>query len=135
MTFRMTPLDTVLEEEIEKVDMKSKSSSFHKTKEAGRCISDNHQQNLSFSNVRPAEISVRNLGVEVDTVASFVDTLKAKFTKGRVDDVESGGVGRVRRKKILKHVSAEFPAGTLTAIIGASGSGKVGLRLITIPRI
>ena len=36
------------------------------------------------------------------------------------------------RREILKDVSGVFPAGTLTAIIGASGSGKVRLHLHTL---
>jgi len=96
--------------------------SFHESTETVWRTSDDHQQALSFSDVHPADITVQNLGVEVDIVASVVDTLKAKFTKSKVGDVE----GRTR-KKILKDVSGVFPAGTLTAIIGASGSGKVRL--------
>ena len=103
---------------------KEKGSLFHEVTEVEW---DNHQQTLSFSNVHPADITVRNLEVEVDVVPSFVDTLKAKFTKSKVGDVEGDAVGRVRRK-ILKGVSGNFPAGTLTAIMGGSGSGKVHLR-------
>lgn len=92
-------------------------------------VSDNHRQTLSFSDVHPANITVRNLEVEVDIAAPFVDTLKAKFTRSEVGDVEGAAVGGIRRKKILKGVSADFPAGTLTAIVGGSGSGKVCFRL------
>lgn len=47
------------------------------------------------------------------------------YIKSGVGDVECDTVGRVRRKKILGGVSADFLAGTLTAVIGGSGSGKV----------
>lgn len=117
-----------LEAEIKEVDVEEIGSSFHETTIAEAHISDNHQQNLSFSDVCPADITVRNLGVEVDVASSFVDTLKAKFTTSEVDDLEGDVMGRrVRRKKILKDISADFPAGTMTAIIGGSGSGKVRL--------
>ena len=101
--------------------------SFHESTETEWRISDDHQQALSFSDVRPADIVVQSLGVEVDIVASFVDTLKAKLTKFKVGDVEGGDVVGGTRKKILKDFSGVFPAGTLTAIIGGSGSGKVRL--------
>ena len=87
-------------------------------------IAENRQQDLSFD-VHPANIAVRNLGVEVDVVASFVNTLRAKLTKFEVGDVEGG---HVRRGKISEDVSADFPAGTLTAIIGSSL--KVRLHII-----
>ena len=90
-------------------------------------ISDNHRQTLSFSDVYPVGITIRNLEVEVDVASSFVDAFKARFTKSKVGDLECDAVGGVRRKKILSDVSADFSPGTLTAIIGGSGSGKVNL--------
>ena len=105
------------------VDAKE-NGSLHESTETAWHVSDDHKQALSFSDVHPADITVRNLGVEVDIVTSVVDALKAKFTKSKVGDVEGDVVGGTRRK-ILKDVSGVFPAGTLTAIIGASGSGKV----------
>lgn len=110
---------------IEEVDVKGDGSPSHGTREAGWHVTDDHKQNLSFSDVRPADIAVRNLEVEVDIATSLVDRLKVKFAKSKVDDVEGGAVNGPRRKKVLKDVSADFPAGTLTAIIGGSGSGKV----------
>ena len=116
---------TNAQERIEEADLKGEGSSPPETEWH---VLDNHQQNLSFSDVRPADIAVRNLQVEVE-VASFADTLKARFTKSEAGDVEGGAVGGAQRKKILKDVSADFPAGTLTAIIGGSGSGKVCFHL------
>jgi ABC-type glutathione transport system ATPase component len=115
----------VLEGGIGEEDVREKSPPFHDTTEAEWHISDNHQQNLSFSDVRPTDITVRNLEVEVDVATSFVSTLKAKFTRSEVEDLEGGSSVGAIRKKILKEISADFPAGTLTAIIGGSGSGKV----------
>jgi len=110
------------------VDLEGNGSLSCETAEVGYHISDNHQQNLSFSDVHPVDVTVRNLEVEVDVAAPFADALRAKFTRFKVGDVESGAVGGVQRKKILKDVSANFPAGTLTAIVGGSGSGKVRLQ-------
>lgn len=109
--------------------MKEEGSLSHETAEAEWHVSDNHRQTLSFSDVHPANITVRNLEVEVEVAAPFVDTLKAKFARSKVGDVEGAAVGGIQRKKILKGVSGNFPAGTLTAIIGGSGSGKVCFRL------
>ena len=104
---------------------------FHESTETVWHASDDHQRALSFSDVHPADITVWNLGVEVDIITSVVDALKAKFTRSKVSDVEGDVVGGTRRK-ILKDVSGVFPAGTLTAIIGASGSGKVRLHPHTL---
>ena len=120
-------VETSNQERIEEVDVKEEGTLFHETVEAEWHVSDDHRQTLSFSDVHPTNITVRNLEVEVDVAAPFVDTLKAKFTRSKVGDVEGGAAGGVRRKNILKDVSADFPAGTLTAIIGGSGSGKVCL--------
>ena len=112
-------------ERFEEVDLKEKGSLFHETVGVGWHISDDHRQNLSFSDVHPVDVAIRNLEVEVDVATPFADALKAKFIRFKVGDLEGGAVGGVRRKKILKDVSADFPAGTLNAIIGGSGSGKV----------
>ena len=119
-------MQTNAREKIEEVDLEGEGLSPPETEWHAL---DNHQQNLSFSDVRPADIAVRNLQVEVEVASSFADTLKARFTKSEAGDVEGGAVGGVQRKKILKDVSADFPAGTLTAIIGGSGSGKVCFHL------
>jgi len=115
-----------VQERFEEVDLKEKGPLSHEVVEVEveQRVSEDHQQNLSFSDVHPVGVTVRNLEVEVDVVIPLADRLKAKFSKSKVGDVEGGAVGGVR-KKILKDVSAEFPPGTLTAIIGGSGSGKV----------
>ena len=90
-------------------------------------ISEDPRRNLSFSDVHPVNIAVRNLDVDVELTTSFVNTLKTKFIKS--DDAENRAVGVTRGKKILRDVSADFPAGALTGIIGGSGSGKARFRL------
>ena len=121
----MTVPDAIIGREgIEEVDMVEKGSLFHKAAEMEWHIMDDHRQNLSFSDVHPVDITVQNLDVDVDLATTFGDALKVKLKKPKVGDVE-GDV--FRRKKILKDVSANFPAGSLTAIIGGSGSGKVCL--------
>ena len=123
----MTVPDTRIGREgVEEANIVERSSLFHEAVEVQWRIRvmDNHRQNLSFSDVHPVDITVQNLDVDVDLATTFGDALKVKLKKPKVGDVE-GDV--VRRKKILKDVSANFPAGSLTAIIGGSGSGKVCL--------
>ena len=120
---------SALEGEIKEVDAKETDAPLDESTVPEWHISDNHQQNLSFSDVSPADITVRNLEVEVDVASSFADTLKARFANSKVEDLEGDVAGTARRKKILKDLSADFPAGTITAIIGGSGSGKVRIHL------
>ena len=124
----------ILEGEIKKLDAKEIGSTSHETTVEEWRVSDNHQRNLSFSDVCPADITVRNLEVQVDVASSFVDTLKGRFTSSKADDPEGDVVDRALRKKILKDVSTDFPAGTMTAIIGGSGSGKVRLNPLPTSR-
>jgi len=123
-----TTIGADFQETIDEVGLEEEGSFSHEVMGVEWHILDDHQQNLSFSDVHPVDITVRNLEVEVDVATPFADALKAKFTRFKVGDVEGGEEGGARRKKILKDVSADFPAGTLTAIIGGSGSGKVSVR-------
>ena len=113
-----------MHEEKSEVDVKAESLSSLATAGAEWHVPDNHQQTLSFSDVRPATITARNLNVQVDVATSFADKFKDKFTKTKVKDMERSAASGIGRKDILKDVSADFPAGTLTAIIGGSGSGE-----------
>ena len=54
-----------------------------------------------------------------------MDTLMARFIKPKVGDVEIDVVDRIQRK--MKDVLANFPPGTLTAIIEGSRCGKAHL--------
>ena len=92
-------MQTNAREKIEEVDLKGEDLSPPETEWH---VLDNHQRNLSFSDVHPADIAVRNLQVEVEVASSFADTLKARFTKSEAGDVEGGAVGGAQRKKILK---------------------------------
>lgn len=66
---------------------------------------------LSFREVHPVNVNVRDLTV---TVTKKPDLVARFFSKVGKED-----------KLILDHINADMPAGTLTAIIGSSGSGKV----------
>ncbi|KXJ90620.1 P-loop containing nucleoside triphosphate hydrolase protein [Microdochium bolleyi] len=76
---------------------------------------------LSLDAVEPVDVQVRSLGVSVDTSPSILepstygDLFRDKFGKGD---------GGPTTKQLLSSVNASFKPGTLTAIIGGSGSGK-----------
>ncbi|KAL8378004.1 hypothetical protein RB595_008612 [Gaeumannomyces hyphopodioides] len=78
---------------------------------------------LSLADVEEVDIQVRGLGVSVNTAPSVWDpsTYGDLFKQviGR-DKTPPGG----HTKVLIKSVSASFAPGTLTAIIGGSGSGK-----------
>lgn len=72
---------------------------------------DEEEQHISFRAVDRVDVSVRNLAITVSP-----RSVSLPWSKKRE---------KVAEIKILDHVSADFPAGELTAIIGGSGSGKV----------
>lgn len=72
---------------------------------------------ISLGAVRPIDVRVRDLKVEVDAGPSPW----ARIFNQKANTSEN------RRKIILHGVNADMPHGTLTAIIGASGSGKTSM--------
>ncbi|CAL3969714.1 unnamed protein product [Diplocarpon coronariae] len=74
---------------------------------------------LSLRDVDRVEIQVRDLAVRVDLSPSAL-SIKSFLRRKRGRD----GSDAPRVKQILHSVSAAMPAGTLTAILGGSGSGK-----------
>ncbi|KAH6694186.1 ABC transporter-like protein [Leptodontidium sp. MPI-SDFR-AT-0119] len=78
-----------------------------------------HSNHISLRDVEPVEIQVRGLAVTVDLAPSAFSIDRYLPRKRRQDGSEAP-----RSKQILHSVSASMPAGSLTAIIGGSGSGK-----------
>jgi len=74
---------------------------------------------ISLSEVEPVDVRIRDLSVSVD-VSPSVFSLSGLFPRKRNRD----GEPKSETKQILYSASASMPAGTLTAIIGGSGSGK-----------
>lgn len=74
---------------------------------------------LSLSEVEPVDVQIRNLAVSVNISPSAfsLESLQTKFGKKQE-------TREPKWKQILQSISASMPAGTLTAIIGGSGSGK-----------
>ncbi|KAF2834804.1 ABC transporter-like protein [Patellaria atrata CBS 101060] len=74
------------------------------------------ENDISLRGVDPVNVHVHNLSVSVDISPSRIATL-FKTKNEATQNV----------KTILDDVSAEMPTGTLTAIIGSSGSGKTSM--------
>lgn len=77
---------------------------------------------LSFTDVEAVDVQIRNLSVVVDTSASLTDpatygNLIRGITKAKPDSIAT-------QKILLDSVDASFKPGSLTAILGGSGSGK-----------
>ncbi|KIY47464.1 P-loop containing nucleoside triphosphate hydrolase protein [Fistulina hepatica ATCC 64428] len=113
-------------------------------------LKDRHEENISFTAVKPVDIHVRHLSVDVSIRRSFAARLKRRY--GVKVDVEAHGAAAQAQnadgqthgihgddrevddpqtnawtKRILDDISADFPRCSLSAIIGGSGSGKTTL--------
>ena len=78
---------------------------------------DEADRYLCFQAIEPVDVSVEALNVDLDVSPSSVNLMS--WLKKNQELTES--------KQILKHVNAHTSAGTITAILGASGSGKTSL--------
>lgn len=81
-----------------------------------------HQHRLSLRAVQPVDVKVKDLAVRVDTTPSLwqssPSTLWDRLLRRNKEDA---------LKIVLDGVTASMPHGSLTAIIGGSGSGKTSL--------
>ena len=75
---------------------------------------------LSLQAVDPVDIRIRDLGVSIDISPSGLGAIKNRFPS-------NGPKQEKAYKTILQDVSAVMPSGSLTAIIGGSGSGKTSM--------
>ncbi|MCJ1287087.1 hypothetical protein MMC26_006435 [Xylographa opegraphella] len=85
---------------------------------------------LSLRAVAPINVLVQNLTVAIDLERSGLGALRLPFSKRKNPDPS-----KPTTKKILDDVSARMPSGSLTAIIGASGSGKTSMLNVMSQRI
>jgi ABC-type multidrug transport system ATPase subunit len=83
-------------------------------------LSNSRSNPLSLSAVDPVYVRIRDLAVSVDTSSPSVFALTRLVSRKRQRD----GDAIPESKRILHSTSANMPPGTLTAIIGGSGSGK-----------
>ena len=84
---------------------------------------DEHQTSLSFTRVVPVNVRVHDLEVSVKTQAQRQLPWQSKTPSTMPGDAEAGTASW--QKTIITGISADFPAGSLSAIIAGSGSGKV----------
>lgn len=84
---------------------------------------DEHQGALSFSRVIPVHVHVRDLEVSVKTKSQSRLPWQSEVQTPTPCEAEAGTTGR--QKTIVGGISADFTSGSLSAIIGGSGSGKV----------
>ncbi|KAK2763762.1 hypothetical protein FQN54_009379 [Arachnomyces sp. PD_36] len=97
-------------------------------------LNDDGGTHLSFRAVAPVDVQVRDLAVHVDTTPLIWQTppkdlwkrLRGGFGNDSGADSEAGQDARPI-KTVLDGVSVSMPPGSLTAIIGGSGSGKTSL--------
>jgi ABC-type multidrug transport system ATPase subunit len=94
---------------------KSNQSGQYNAEHALTTAQSNH---ISLSEVDPVDVQIRDLSVSVDTSPSVFSLSGFQLKKPH------DGEARAEPKRILHSASASMPAGTLTAIIGGSGSGK-----------
>ena len=78
---------------------------------------------LSFRAVAPVNVLVQNLNVGINASSSSFHPL-ASFNGQRSD---SSSTNNDNYKTILQNVNAYLPTGSVTAIIGSSGSGKTSV--------
>lgn len=78
--------------------------------------------NLSFRAVQPVDIRVKDLSLEVDISPPIWETPSLQIWHRL-----RGKTTTPTRKTVLDGVHAYMPSGSLTAIIGSSGSGKTSL--------
>ena len=81
--------------------------------------------NLSFRVVKPATVVVQNLNIHTRSARSLLESAKALFRKG--GDTSTQHMSR--QKTIFNGLTARMPPGSLTAVMGASGSGTTSLYL------
>ena len=74
---------------------------------------------MSLREVAPVNVLVQSLTVAVDLTPSSLRAIRLPFGKTKSKDPST--------KTILNDVSVGLPSGSLTAIIGASGSGKTSM--------
>ena len=82
---------------------------------------DDMATDLSLRAVVPVNVHARNLSFEVDVSPSGFSAFAARINRTKLPEQEP------QFKTILEDVSLFMPSGSLTAIIGGSGSGKTSM--------
>ncbi|KAL8907211.1 MAG: hypothetical protein Q9171_005944 [Xanthocarpia ochracea] len=75
------------------------------------------ENDLSFRAVEAVKVDVRNLSADIDVSRGGIARFFASFKRGKDASIKN-------YKRILHNINADMPSGSLTAILGGSGSGK-----------
>ncbi|KAJ6092503.1 hypothetical protein N7486_007792 [Penicillium sp. IBT 16267x] len=94
----------------------------HKEDSVREEILQDPDYNLCLRAVNPVHVSVRSLSLDLDTTPPLWETSPERLWR-RIRGQKTEGA----LKRVLDGVSAEMSGGSLTAIIGSSGSGKTSL--------
>lgn len=90
-------------------------------------ISKQSDRDLSLQPVQACEIAIRDVSLSVrgtGIVKTSLPTVSRKRSYKSLDEEQNV---KSDNKRILSGISADFPSGQLTAILGGSGSGKTSL--------
>ena len=90
-----------------------------------------HTNHLSLSEVEPVDIAIRSLGCRVNLQPRNLYTIDGIKNLLLPSKAPKGD----KWKSLLESVSADLPSGSLTAIIGGSGSGKTTMLNILSDRM
>lgn len=101
-------------------DLESVGDAAVSSYQANRIDVEETVNDLSFRAVVPVNVHVKNLNVDIDVSSSGLSTFAASFSQEKV-------TREPEVKAILRGVNAYMPNGSLTAIIGSSGSGKTSI--------
>ncbi|KAL8862693.1 MAG: hypothetical protein Q9178_001191 [Gyalolechia marmorata] len=75
------------------------------------------ENDLSFRAVEAVRLHVRSLSADIDVSRGGIARFSASFKRGKDASINN-------YKRILHDINADMPSGSLTAILGGSGSGK-----------
>ncbi|KAI4164204.1 MAG: hypothetical protein LQ342_002168 [Letrouitia transgressa] len=81
---------------------------------------EDQKNSLSFRSVKAVNIDIRHVNVDIDVSKSGFSALAASLKR-------KGSTKEKQWKPILRDINAKIPSGTLTAILGGSGSGKTSV--------
>jgi ABC-type glutathione transport system ATPase component len=99
-----------------------------------RRVSRASQNEISLADVPSVDIEIQNVSVlsRISTVKKFGNFL-GREKNINLADMEAGPTPRASNN-IINNVSAQFSSGSLTAILGSSGSGKTSLSVVILTR-
>ncbi|KAL9046081.1 MAG: hypothetical protein Q9214_000991, partial [Letrouitia sp. 1 TL-2023] len=81
---------------------------------------EDQKNSLSFRAVNAVNIDIRHVNVDIDVSKSGFSALAASLKRKE-------STKEKQWKPILRNINAKIPSGTLTAILGGSGSGKTSV--------